>query len=113
MSVFAHVPIFLFNTCVTLGAAQLKSNTLQESITCWVYWQLTELKWPTEKGQAVSFEEHGNNIMENMITETELPANAAGVTDIQKIDTDGNSLEGNQAVLYQKQWNMDGMMGWH
>lgn len=41
--------------------------------------------------------------MENMITETELPANAAGVTDIQKIDTDGNSLEGNQAVHYQKQ----------
>lgn len=36
-----HRPIFynkrLFNTCVTPGTAQLKSNTLQESITCWVY----------------------------------------------------------------------------
>lgn len=41
----------LFNTCVTPGAVQLKSNTLQESITCWVYWQQTELKWPTEKGR--------------------------------------------------------------
>lgn len=53
---FAHVRLFfatktLFNTCVTVGTAQLKSNTLQESITCWVYRQRTELKWPTEKGQ--------------------------------------------------------------
>lgn len=55
--VYAWTPIFcserVFNTCVTPGTAQLKSNTLQESITCWVYWQQTELKWPTEKGRGV------------------------------------------------------------
>lgn len=65
----------LFNTCVTPGTAQLKSNTLQESITCWFYWQRTELKWPTEKGRGVLFEEHSNKMMENMITEVALPAN--------------------------------------
>ena len=69
VSVFAHMCLFSFNICVTLGTAQLKSNTLQESITRWVYWQGTELKWPTEKGREVLFEEHCNKMMENMITE--------------------------------------------
>lgn len=27
----------LFNTCVTTGTSQLKSNTLSVYITCWVY----------------------------------------------------------------------------
>lgn len=44
-----------FNTCVTTGTAQLKSNTLLESITSWVCWQRTELKWPTEKGRGFFF----------------------------------------------------------
>lgn len=64
-----------FNTCVTTGTAHLKSNTLQESITCWVYCQRTELKWPTEKGRRVLFEEHSNKMMEKMITEVSLQAN--------------------------------------
>lgn len=73
MSIFCNKT--LFNTCVSLGIVQLKSNTLQESITCWVYWQRTELKWPTKRGQGVSFEAHGNKMKANMIAEIALQAN--------------------------------------
>lgn len=132
VSVLAHMRLFLLNTCVTLGTVQLKSNTLQESITCWVYRQWTELKWPTEKGRGGLFEEHGSKTVENIITEVALPANAnilqmhwqaasvkTAVSSASQIfkgyidDTDWNPSVGNQAVRYQKQWNMDGMMRWH
>ena len=132
---WAHMQLFLFNTCVTPGTAQLKSNTLQESITRCVYWQRTELKWPTEKG-ARGFiwrakQQNDGNYDHRGCTASkcEHPLDAMtgsrcenccqfSFTDIPKkkqkkthTRTGVNPSEGNQAVHYQKWWNVDGKMG--
>ena len=112
-----------FNTCVTPGTAQLKSNTLQESITRCVYWQRTQLKRPMEKGWGVLFRELGSKMMENMITAGECEHLLDAPTgsycenccrfifaDILKIYTQMNiSHKRNHAE--QRQWTGAGMMG--
>lgn len=133
-SVLAHLhPFFnkrLFNTHVTLGTVQLKSNTLQESITCCFTDSEQSSNGQQRRGEGLYLKSTATKqwkIWSQRLHCWQMWTSFWSIErqllwkllsfqlhrDPKDIHTDGNSSEGNQAVHYQTQWYMDGVTGRH